>query len=127
MSKTPLCVEHCPIETTIRVIGGKWKSLVLYHVRERPCRFNELRRLIPNVTQRMLTKHLRELERDGILARKIYEVVPPHVEYSLTPLGHSLTPLLAQMALWGEAYERRGTKPSGRASRTPRRALPHGA
>jgi DNA-binding HxlR family transcriptional regulator len=105
MDTTKPCVERCPIETTLRVIGGKWKSLVLYHVRSGPKRFNELRRLIPNVTQRMLTQHLRELEQDGVLTRTVFAVVPPRVEYSLTPLGHSLTPLLAQMAEWGAAYE----------------------
>lgn len=94
---------HCPIEVTLSVIGGKWKALILYHVMSRPRRFNELRRLIPLVTQRMLTQHLRELEAAGILHRQVFEKVPPHVEYSLTTRGRSLVPVLNSMADWGFA------------------------
>jgi len=96
----PAC---CPVDTTLAVIGGKWKPLILYHVRSGAKRFNELRRLVPGVTQRMLTAHLRELERDGILLRTIFPVVPPRVEYSLTGRGKSLIPLLVAMAEWGSA------------------------
>lgn len=95
--------DHCPVEVTLSAIGGKWKALILYHVRTRPRRFNELRKLIPRVTQRMLTQHLRELEADGILLREVFAQVPPHVEYSLTHKGRTLVPILDAMASWGEA------------------------
>lgn len=92
---------RCPVELTLSAIGGKWKALILYHVIRAPRRFNELRRLIPMVTQRMLTQHLRELEADGILLRTVWAQVPPHVEYSLTPKGGALVPILEAMARWG--------------------------
>lgn len=94
--------DHCPVEVTLSAIGGKWKALILFHVRSRPRRFNELRKLIPRVTQRMLTQHLRELETDGILLREVFAQVPPHVEYSLTRKGRTLVPVLDAMAAWGE-------------------------
>ncbi|MBC8050647.1 MAG: helix-turn-helix transcriptional regulator [Chitinophagales bacterium] len=100
-----LPTDRCPIETTIAVIGGKWKPMILYHLRVGPKRFSALRRLMPTVTQRMLTSHLRELEHHGVIHREIFHVVPPKVEYSMTPLGHSLTPILTAMADWGAAYE----------------------
>ncbi len=98
--------QSCPVETTLQVIGGRWKALILFHLQAEPRRFNELRRLISGVTQRMLTAHLRELERDGVIVRTVFAVVPPHVEYSLSALGQTLTPILAAMALWGSAYQR---------------------
>lgn len=94
---------QCPVDVTISVIGGKWKAQILYHVIDGPCRFNELRRHIPNVTQRMLTQHLRELEADGVLHRDVRAQVPPHVEYSLTARGRTLLPILFAMAEWGAA------------------------
>lgn len=97
----------CPVETTIAVIGGRWKALILYHLREGPRRFGELRRLIPTVTPRMLTAHLRELERDGIVHREVFAVVPPRVDYSLTPLGLTLSPILIAMDDWGTRYRTR--------------------
>ncbi|MGW0039881.1 winged helix-turn-helix transcriptional regulator [Gordonia sp. NPDC003376] len=101
-------VEHalaCPVSVTVDVIGGKWKAIVLYHLLSGTRRFNELRRLIPDVTQRMLTRQLRELESRGIVTRTVYAQVPPRVEYSLTELGKSLTPIIVAMRDWGEAYE----------------------
>lgn len=95
--------HHCPVEVTLSAIGGKWKALILFHAISGPRRFNELRRLIPSVTQRMLTQHLRELEADGILFRDVRAQVPPHVEYSLTQKGRSLVPILNAMAKWGYA------------------------
>ena len=93
----------CPVEVTLRVIGGKWKAMILFHLHQGPARFNVLRRLIPGVTQRMLTQHLRELEADGIVTRTVLHVVPPHVEYAISPLGETLGPILDAMAQWGLA------------------------
>lgn len=104
-SDTEICDFPCPVETTLKVIGGKWKALILFHLQSGPKRFNQLRRLIPRVTQRMMTTHLRELERDGIIHRQVFDVVPPHVEYSLTELGRTITPILNAMAKWGQQYE----------------------
>jgi len=95
--------SFCPVETTLRVVGGKWKALILFHLKQGPARFNVLRRLIPDVTQRMLTQHLRELEADGIVIRTVHAVAPPHVEYRLAPLGATLIPILDAMAAWGLA------------------------
>jgi DNA-binding HxlR family transcriptional regulator len=97
-------LDICPVEVTADVIGGKWKPLILFYVSQQTRRFNELRRLIPGVTQQMLTLQLRELERDGVLHREVYAQVPPKVEYSLTELGRTLMPLLWQMFAWGEQY-----------------------
>lgn len=99
----PLRPENCPVERTLSVVGGRWKPLILFNLREGPRRFNELRRLMPRVTQRMLTQHLRELEADGIVLRNVLEKVPPHVEYSFTAKGRTLLPLLDAMAQWGSA------------------------
>jgi len=99
--------NHCPVSTTLDVLGGRWKPLILFHLGQGPARFNVLRRLIPGVTQRMLTAHLRELESDGVIARKVLAIVPPHVEYSLTALGESLAPILNAMADWGKDQDRR--------------------
>jgi DNA-binding HxlR family transcriptional regulator len=97
---------RCPVETTLAVIGGKWKPLILYYLTQRTHRYNELKRMLPHVTQQMLTLQLRELERDGVVQRTVYAQVPPKVEYALTDLGRSLEPILLSMVAWGEAYER---------------------
>ncbi|HEU5380549.1 MAG TPA: helix-turn-helix domain-containing protein [Ktedonobacteraceae bacterium] len=98
------CQYGCAVEATADIIGGKWKAVILYYLFEGPKRFNELRRLLPSVTQRMLTLQLRELEQDGIVHREIYKEVPPKVEYSLTQFGTSLGPIIVQMLDWGEQY-----------------------
>ncbi|MGF6147550.1 Uncharacterized HTH-type transcriptional regulator yybR [Kingella potus] len=96
---------RCPVNTTLDIIGGKWKALILYHLLPQARRFNELQRLLPGVTQRMLTLQLRELEADGIVHREVYPQVPPKVEYSLTDFGRTLEPVIAAMHRWGAAYE----------------------
>ncbi|MGI9451239.1 MAG: winged helix-turn-helix transcriptional regulator [Geminicoccaceae bacterium] len=96
------CSEGCPVEAALELIGGKWKGVALYHLMERTIRFNELKRQMHSVTQRMLTKQLRELEADGLVKRKVYPVVPPKVEYSLTEKGQSLRPIIMALREWGE-------------------------
>lgn len=97
-------IYGCPVEATVDVIGGKWKSTLIFHLLGGPRRFNELRRRLPGVTQRMLTLQLRELERDGLIHREVYREVPPKVEYSLTEFGQSLEPIIVQMREWGAKY-----------------------
>ncbi|AIQ11098.1 winged helix-turn-helix transcriptional regulator [Paenibacillus durus] len=98
-------MECCPVETTLDVIGGKWKGIILYQLIGRTRRFNEFRRLNPGITQFMLTLQLRELERDGIVHREVYKEVPPKVEYSLTDFGRTLEPIIVSMKAWGESYK----------------------
>jgi DNA-binding HxlR family transcriptional regulator len=97
----------CSVEATLEIIGGKWKGVLLYHLLPSTRRFNELKRLCPGITQRMLTLQLRELERDGVIHREVYAVVPPKVEYSLTAFGRSLEPMLVLMRDWGALYIQR--------------------
>lgn len=92
------------VTTTLAIIGGKWKILILYHLCAGTQRFNELRRLLPDITQRMLTLQLRELEDDGIVHREVYPQVPPKVEYSLTEFGATLIPVIEVMDAWGKQY-----------------------
>lgn len=92
--------DRCPVDMALDLVGGKWKSLVLYRLSAGTLRFGQLQRSIPEVTQRMLTLQLRELERDGLVRRVVYAEVPPKVEYSLTPPGQSLTPVLEQLGGW---------------------------
>ncbi|MGL6210896.1 MAG: winged helix-turn-helix transcriptional regulator [Paracoccaceae bacterium] len=96
-----LSPEQCPVDATLQVIGGRWKALILYYLRGGPKRFNQMRRMIPGITQRMLTQHLRELEADGVITRTIFPVVPPHVEYALSEQGLGLMPVMDAMAVWG--------------------------
>ena len=92
---------NCPVAATLHLIGGKYKALLLWHLSGRVLRFNQLRQLVPEATPKMLTQQLRELEQDGLINRKVYPVVPPKVEYSLTELGESLFPILKAMYEWG--------------------------
>jgi DNA-binding HxlR family transcriptional regulator len=96
----------CPVEATVDIISGKWKPLILFHLIQRPRRFNALRRLLPHVTQRMLTLQLRALEHDGIVVRTVHETVPPKVEYALSPLGWTLKPVFEAMEQWGNSHAR---------------------
>jgi DNA-binding HxlR family transcriptional regulator len=97
-------VYNCPVEATIDVIGGKWKPLILWWLHQGTHRFAELRRLMPGITEKMLTQQLRELEADGIVARRIYPTVPPKVEYSLTEYGGSLKRALQAICDWGRIH-----------------------
>lgn len=96
---------RCEIEVTLEVISGKWKALILWHLgQEELIRFNEFRRRIPDISQKMLTQQLRKLEEVGLVNRKIYNQVPPMVEYSLTEQGHALIPILDAMDHWGKNF-----------------------
>lgn len=96
--------SNCPVEAALDIIGGKWKSIILFRVLEETRRFNELRRMLPNITQRTLTNQLRELERDGLLQRSVYAEVPPKVEYSITDFGRTLEPVLVALKEWAETH-----------------------
>ncbi|MGA0603838.1 winged helix-turn-helix transcriptional regulator [Caulobacter sp. KR2-114] len=106
--------SDCAVETTLSVIGGLWKPLILYHLMGGTKRFMELSRLVPRATQRMLTLQLRELEADGVVTRQAFAEVPPRVEYSLTDFGRTLAPVLSALRGWGERYrtEQQGLEPS---------------
>lgn len=97
-------VSFCPMECTLDVMGGKWKSVILYRLLDGPKRFGELGRLLCNITQRTLTQQLRELEADGLVIRTVYPEVPPRVDYRLSALGLSLEPILTSLLEWGRAY-----------------------
>jgi DNA-binding HxlR family transcriptional regulator len=100
---------HCPVEAALDVIGGKWKPLILWWLSQRIYRFAELRRAIPGITEKMLAKHLRELEADAIVHREVHPTVPPKVEYSLTPYGRTLKHALNAISAWGNTHiERTG-------------------
>jgi DNA-binding HxlR family transcriptional regulator len=96
---------RCPVETTLDIIGGKWKGVILYQLLEGKKRFSELNRLLPNVTHRTLTMQLRELERDGIIIRHVYAEVPPKVEYRLSSLGLTMSSIITEIYDWGKMYQ----------------------
>lgn len=99
---------YCTVELTLHVIGGKWKPIILYHLgKEGTRRFGELKQAMPNITQKMLTQQLRELEHDGLINRQVYAQVPPKVEYSLSEFGQSIMPVMQSLCLWGQSYEER--------------------
>lgn len=95
----------CPVETTLMLIGDKWKVLILRDLMPGTKRFGELKKSIGSVSQKVLTAQLRDMEKSELISRKVYAEVPPRVEYSLTPLGQSLKPILDQMVKWGENYK----------------------
>ena len=95
----------CPVATTVTLIGSKWKLLIIRNLLARPWRFNELKKDLEGISQKVLTDSLRAMEADGIITRTVYPEVPPRVEYSLTELGKSLKPILDSMRAWGEAYK----------------------
>ena len=89
-----------PVSTALSLIGGKWKIAIIYNLRQEPVRFGELKRILAPITQQMLTKQLREMERDFLINRKVYEVIPPKVEYSLTKFGQSFMPVMESLCKW---------------------------
>jgi DNA-binding HxlR family transcriptional regulator len=95
---------NCPVESTLRVIEGRWKVLILYYLLPGTKRFNELHRLLKDISHRTLTRQLRELERDGIVERKVHAQIPPRVDYSLTKLGESIRPVLKALHDWGQSF-----------------------
>ena len=97
----------CDVEATLSVIGGRWKPVLVCHLLAGRKRFGELRRLVPNATERMITLQLRELEADGVVERHVYAEVPPRVEYDVTEFGRSLEPILVRMQEWGSAFKQR--------------------
>ncbi|MBR1383714.1 MAG: helix-turn-helix transcriptional regulator, partial [Ruminococcus sp.] len=95
----------CPVATTVQLIGNKWKLLILRNLLARPWRFNELRKSLDGISQKVLTESLRSMESDGIIVRTVYAEVPPRVEYSLSELGETLRPILDAMQAWGQEYK----------------------
>lgn len=104
VSRTEISENDCPVLTSLKIIGGKWKIPILYTLRNGTMRFNELQKAVPGVTQKMLTQQLRELEKDGLVHRQVYAEVPPRVEYSITPLTRKLEPILCSLCEWGLDY-----------------------
>jgi len=103
-------IKKCSVETTMDIIGGKWKGVIIYYLLSGTKRFNELHKIYPQVTHHILTLQLRDLEREGIIERMSYNQVPPKVEYSLTEFGKTLEPLILLMKDWGDKYEARSTQ-----------------
>ena len=96
----------CPVATTVQMIGSKWKLLIIRNLRSRPWRFNELKKDLEGISQKVLTDSLRSMEEDGIITRTVYPEVPPRVEYALSPLGESMRPILDAMEKWGNEYKK---------------------
>ena len=96
--------KNCPVESTIELIGGKYKALILWHLSEKTLRFSELKKYVSGATAKMLTQQLRELEAHDLIHREVFPIIPPKVEYSLTELGRSLLPILVAMRDWGTNY-----------------------
>lgn len=103
--KTKEELPDCPVATTVQLIGSKWKLLIMRNLLQRPWRFNELKRDLDGISQKVLTDSLRSMEYDGIVTRTVYPEVPPHVEYALSPCGESMRPILDAMAAWGRTYK----------------------
>ena len=100
-------LPECPVATTVTLIGSKWKLLIIRNLMERPWRFNELKRDLEGISQKVLTDSLRSMEEDGLITRTVFPEVPPHVEYALSDLGQSLKPILDSMVAWGNSYKAR--------------------
>lgn|SRR5689334_5588243 len=106
MAKLENLVPSCPINLTINILSGKWKIGILWHLSKGVIRFNELQRLLPNISHKILAMQLRELETDVIIYRKVYAEIPPKVEYGLTEIGESIKPVLKSMCDWGKEYRK---------------------
>ncbi len=112
-SRKPIKSISCPVECTIALIGGKHKAMILWQLAGQTLRFSQLRRLLPQATAKMLTQQLRELEADGLVLRRVFAVIPPKVEYSLSELGRGLQPLLEALYQWGSKFmAQRGLEPN---------------
>lgn len=98
-------LPECPVATTVALIGSKWKLLIIRNLLQRPWRFNELKRDLTGISQKILTDSLRSMEEDGLITRTVYPEVPPRVEYALSDLGQTLKPILDSMVEWGNAYK----------------------
>lgn len=112
MDAKPVMLPACPVETTLMLIGDKWKVLILRDLMDGTKRFGELRKSLSGVSQKVLTAQLRDMESSGLVNRKVYAEVPPKVEYSLTALGDSLRPVIDVLRTWGEGYKRDRQKES---------------
>ena len=99
-------LPECPVATTVQLIGSKWKLLILRNLLQRPWRFNELKRSLDGISQKVLTDSLRSMEEDGLITRTVYQEVPPHVEYALSETGESMRPILMAMQSWGTNYKK---------------------
>lgn len=99
-------LPECPVATTVQLIGSKWKLLILRNLLQRPWRFNELKRSLDEISQKVLTDSLRSMEEDGLITRTVYPEVPPHVEYALSETGESIRPILMAMQSWGTNYKK---------------------
>lgn len=97
-------VYYCPVEVAMEILGGKWTAVILAHLKESPRRFSELRRLMPDISEKMLTQRLRAMEAEGIVSRVVLADTPPHVEYDLTDAGRSLGPALQSLYDWGDQW-----------------------
>ena len=104
--KTKDELPECPVATTVSIIGSKWKLLIIRNLLARPWRFNELKKDLEGISQKVLTDSLRAMEDDGIITRTVYPEVPPRVEYALSELGESMRPILDAMQIWGEEYKK---------------------
>lgn len=98
-------LPECDVATTVQIIGNKWKLLIIRNLLQRPWRFNELKKSLDGISQKVLTDSLRSMEADGIITRTVYAEVPPRVEYALSDLGNSMRPILDAMELWGKEYK----------------------
>ena len=99
-------LPECPVATTVSLIGSKWKLLIIRNLLERPWRFNELKKNLEGIRQKVLTDSLRSMEADGIITRTVYPEVPPRVEYALSELGESMRPIIKAMEVWGTEYKK---------------------
>jgi DNA-binding HxlR family transcriptional regulator len=101
-----VALAQCPVTFTLEKIGGRWKPLILWHLKDGIKRYSEIRKSLPNISEKMLIQQLRDLESDNLITRKVLPIVPPHVEYSLSKTGKEIMPVLHAMAKWGEKNQR---------------------